>query len=95
MPDRWNWKALDGLERRLTNLEEEVDSLATHVREDVRDLRLEMRGRFDSVDRDHKHAAKKLDDVQKVNWKSVGATLLAVATGIGAPIAVAFILAPQ
>jgi hypothetical protein len=91
-------RRVDRLARRVASVEEDHDDLRRDVRNDIRELRAEMRERFDTVDADHERVpavTRKAvaDGLGRVNWKSLGATVLAVATGVGGPIAAAWLLA--
>lgn len=78
-----------------------MDALTREIRADRRELREELaelaedvRGLGRRIDRTPVAARQAVEDGLAVNWRSVVTTLLAAATGIGAPIAAALILAP-
>lgn len=99
--ERWNDQALDGLasdvervEATLLRAEKLEVRRIEAVRRDLRDLRETVGDRFDRLENGTRAAARAgaKQGASRVNWASIGATMLGVATGVGAPIAVAIIL---
>lgn len=118
--DRWNDKALDGLERRVEETEDELvplrpipalvaqhESRLNRMREDQQLAEQQEVRRMEAVRRDLRALDRKLDGLkngtqaaarkgasqgaQQINFASLLATFMAVATAIGVPIAIALI----
>lgn len=78
-------------ERRFDRMRDDELRRSVELREDLRGLERRLEAK---LERAANGAAAKVEDSLNVNWKSVGTTLLAAGTGIGAPIAAALLLAP-